>query len=351
MTSDRAARLSLPEGVPALLVTNLVHVRYLSGFTGTAAWLLVGPDYRWILSDFRYLTQIAGECPGWEVKRREEGYDDLLASLPLPDRVGFEADHLPYRMVERLRKKTKAEWVPTTGVVEALRMVKEPEEVARLSAAGEALADLFGRLLPTLRAGETEAEVARRYRRMLLDVTGDPPPFPPIVASGPRGALPHGVASDRAIEPGDLVTLDLGLVLDGYHADMTRTVAVGGEPAPRAREVHEAVRRALERAAGAVAPGMTGEEAHRIAAEVLEEAGLSEAFGHGLGHGVGLEIHEGPRLAPKSKDRLSAGMVFTIEPGAYLAGWGGVRIEDTGVLTEEGFCPFARFPRELVVVG
>lgn len=342
-------RPELPPDLPGLLVTNLPNIRALSGFTGTSAALVLLPDRNLLVTDFRYLEQVKEECPEWEIVRRDKGLDETLAALPLSPRLGFEAEHLAFETHRRLGEKVKVEWVPTTGLVEAVRMRKTPEEIEILRRAAELLESLFARIIPEVRPGRRENEIARIFEHAVLDETGEAPAFPPIVASGPRGALPHGRASARRIDKGDLVTLDLGLVHEGYNADMTRTVAAG-TPSPRAREVHDAVRRALEAAEAGIRPGMTGEEAHKIAHDVLAEAGLGEAFGHGLGHGLGLEIHEGPRLAPRAAEKLLAGMVFTIEPGAYLPGWGGVRIEDSGVLTETGFLPFNRSSRGLEVI-
>ena len=347
----------LPADLPALLVTHLPNVRALSGFTGTSAFLLVGPAHRTLLTEFRYVTQAASEAPGWVVEKTEKGLAETLGRMTLPARIGFESAHLPVESLRKLEEKTKekTEWVATKDLVEKVRAVKSPGEIDRLRRAEELLEEGFARLLPTIRAGETEEDVARRFLHWVIDATGAPPPFDPIVASGLRGALPHGRASSKVIARGELVTCDLGLVLDGWNADMTRTVGVGRVDA-RSCEVHDAVRCALEAAqappaAGGIRPGMTGEEAHAIAARVLDAAGLGEVFGHGLGHGVGIEIHEDPRVAPNAREILTAGMVFTVEPGAYLPDWGGVRIEDCGVLTEEGFSSFNRSARGLEIVG
>lgn len=224
--------------------------------------------------------------------------------------------------------------------------MKTAAEVEALRAAAAALEELFRRVLPEIRAGAVEDDVAREAERLARAATGEPPPFRPIVASGARAAMPHGIASAKEIRPGECVVLDLGLRLDGYCADLTRTAYVG-TPDARARDLHAAVLAASEAARARVRAGLRGDEAHETAAAVLRERGLGEAFGHSLGHGLGVEVHEEPRLGPKAEEVLVDGNAVTIEPGAYLEGWNGVRIEDMVIVREGGVEVLSSLPRDL----
>jgi Xaa-Pro aminopeptidase len=331
-----------PLELDALYITRPENVRYLTGFPHPEdAQVLITPEGAFLLTDPRYPeAERESRIPAKVLKReeREALFQDLRG------RVGFEAEHLPYAALERLRELSPAEWVPTKGVIERLRLKKSPEEVARIRQA-QALAErALERALALLRPGVEEREVALEIEFFLRKEGAEGVAFPPIVASGARGALPHAGASEKRLEPGELITLDLGAKVAGYHSDMTRTVALG-KPSPEMRRVYEAVQEALEVALQGLKPGRTGKEVDALAREALGRHGLDRYFVHSLGHGVGLAVHEGPGLSPYTEEVLEPGMVVTVEPGVYLPGVGGVRIEELVLITEDGIELLSRFPR------
>jgi Xaa-Pro aminopeptidase len=338
----------------ALLVTGLVNVRYLTGFTGSNAAAVVGVGRRTFLTDFRYLSQSAEQVPDWD---REIASNDLLAGAArtledgAPLRLGFDDADLSVKAFDHLREALDEgiELVPAGGLVEELRAVKDAEEVERIRAAAKLADDALREVLERGLAGRTEREVALdlEFTQRRLGAQGIS--FPPIVASAEHGALPHAVPRDVVIAEGTLVVVDWGAVLDGYASDCTRTFATG-ELDPRDREVYDLVARAQEEALAAVRPGPTGREVDAVAREIISAAGHAEHFGHGLGHGVGLEVHEGPRLATTSTARLQPGNVVTVEPGVYVPGAVGVRIEDLVVVTEDGHDVLSGYTKELVTV-
>jgi Xaa-Pro aminopeptidase len=331
-----------PLELDALYITRPENVRYLTGFPHPEdAQVLITPEGAFLLTDPRYPeAERESRIPARVLKReeREALFQDLRG------RVGFEAEHFPYAALERLRELSPAEWVPTKGVIERLRLKKRPEEVARIRQA-QALAErALERALALLRPGVEEREVALEIEFFLRKEGAEGVAFPPIVASGARGALPHARASEKRLEPGELITLDLGAKVAGYHSDMTRTVALG-KPSPEMRRVYEAVQEALEVALQGLKPGRTGKEVDALAREALGRHGLDRYFVHSLGHGVGLAVHEGPGLSPYTEEVLEPGMVVTVEPGVYLPGVGGVRIEELVLITEDGIELLSRFPR------
>jgi Xaa-Pro aminopeptidase len=336
-----------PLELDALYITRPENVRYLTGFPHPEdAQVLITPEGAFLLTDPRYPeAERESRLPARVLKReeREALFQDLRG------RVGFEAEHLPYAALERLRELSPAEWVPTKGVIERLRLKKSPEEAARIRQA-QALAErALERALALLRPGVEEREVALEIEFFLRKEGAEGVAFPPIVASGARGALPHAGASEKRLEPGELITLDLGAKVAGYHSDMTRTVALG-KPSPEMRRVYEAVQEALEVALQGLKPGRTGKEVDALAREALGRHGLDRYFVHSLGHGVGLAVHEGPGLSPYTEEVLEPGMVVTVEPGVYLPGVGGVRIEELVLITEDGIELLSRFPRELSIL-
>jgi len=318
--------------VEALLVTHLANIRYLTGFSGTAGLLLVDPGRAVLVTDFRYEVQASREVAGpvaVEVERSDtwERLRRLLMSAT-PGSLGYEREHLVVRDFERLDALSTARLVATADLVEGLRIVKDPEEVAAIRAAARLAQEALAAVLPEIRPGQTELQVAAALESALRVRGSEWHPFPTIAASGPRSALPHARTSRRVVEPGDWLLLDFGAQVDGYSADLTRTVLVGGRADSRQREVYRVVQEAQARARGGIRAGHTGREADALAREVIAAAGYGEAFGHSLGHGLGLEVHEAPRLSPTSAVPIPEGAVVTIEPGIYLPGWGGVRLED-----------------------
>jgi Xaa-Pro aminopeptidase len=322
--------------IDSLLITELTNVEYLTGFTGTNGACLVSGEKRVFLTDFRYAER-AATIAGWEVEIVTGQWLEGLAGR-LEGRVGFEDDHVTVRTANQLREASEGvDLVEAGGRVEHLRRVKDPGEVERIAAAAEMTDQLYGLLIERGLAGQSEAEVDAWLTGWMRE-QGAEPSFPPIVASGPNGASPHAEPGPRKIGTGELVTVDMGIKLDGYCSDCTRTFATGAESEldSLAREFYEVTLRANEAGLGAVRAGANGSEVDEVARAVIRDAGYGENFGHGLGHGVGLEIHEAPRLGPSSKDELMAGEVVTVEPGIYVSGATGVRIEDMVLVGEEG---------------
>lgn len=327
-------------GLDGLLIGDPANVRYLTGFTGSAGLVLLEAARTTLITDFRYAEQAPAETGGaadvqvesnslWEQLRK------LLAGLP-PRRLGFERERVTVRDAERLAGLGLAEAVPTTGLVEAERIAKDEGEIAAIKAAAELAHSALAELLPTLRVGQTELEVAARLELALRLRGSEWHPFQTIVASGPRAALPHARASARPVGRGEFLLIDFGAQLDGYCADITRTVVVGAPADGRQREIYGIVEQAQRRGREGLVPGMSGREADALTRDVITRAGYGEAFGHSTGHGLGLEVHEAPRLARTAEEALPAGAVVTVEPGVYLAGWGGVRIEDDVHLAPDG---------------
>ena len=343
---DRLAGLAAERQLDLMLVTELVNVRYLTGFSGTNGACVCGPETRVFLTDFRYTERAEEEVDGWEVRTLAEDWLAGIADL-LAGRVGFEDDHVSVRTLERLKEKLRegVELVAGGETVERLRRVKDSGELAAIAAAAELADEVFRWSLERGLAGRSEREVARAAEARIREL-GAEPSFPVIVAAGPNGALPHAEPGEREIGRGELVVFDMGAKLDGYCSDGTRTFATG-EPGETAREVYELVGKAQTAALDAVIAGTKAEAVDAVAREMIDAAGYGERFGHGLGHGVGLEIHEAPRVSYRSDDVLAAGEVVTIEPGVYLPGELGVRIEDLVVVTEDGHHDFSGIPKEL----
>ena len=335
----------------ALVVTNLVNVRYLTGYTGSNGVCVVGRDRRTFFTDFRYVSQMAAQVP--DEFERLKGERDLLGNAAelLGGRVGFEDGSMSVRSYERLKGLAEgAELVPGGDIVEQLRLVKEPGEIDAIRAAAELADAALARVLEHGLAGRTEREVALELEAEMRSLGAQGPSFDSIVASGPHGALPHASPRDETIERGVLVTIDWGAQLDGYCSDCTRTFATG-ELSGDAAEVYELVRGAQLQALDAVRAGALAKEVDAVSREPITAAGHGDHYGHGLGHGVGLEVHEAPRLAPSSEDTLAAGSVVTIEPGVYVPDELGVRIEDLVVVTDGGCDVLSGLGKELTTVG
>jgi Xaa-Pro aminopeptidase len=328
------------EGLDALLVTHLPNVRYLTGFTGTAALLLVTRDRTILVSDFRYEAQAAqevGNSATIEIDRSSvwERLGRVIATAGIAV-LGVEAHVMTLRDAERLSGLPRLRVAATSGIVERLRVSKGPEEVAAVRAAAELAQAALAEVLPSVRVGQSEQEIAARLEEALRRRGSEWHPFPTIVASGPRSALPHARTSTRTVGRGEWLLLDFGAQVDGYCADLTRTVLVGARADARQRTVYETVRSAQQRALAGVQAGMTGREVDALARDFIAARGFGDAFGHSLGHGLGLEVHEAPRLSSTAGEPLPAHAVVTIEPGIYLPGWGGVRLEDDVYLGPDG---------------
>lgn len=342
----RLARLALLQerlgaaGLERLLVTHLPNIQYLTGFTGTAGFLVLGPTGAVLITDFRYETQAEREV-GTVVTvtiERANTWDRLgrvlneFGSGPL----GFEATAMTARDLRRLQALVASPLQPTEDLVEGLRVIKDAGEVDAIRRAVAVAQDALAAVLPRIAPGQRELDVAAELERALRVRGSEWHPFPTIAASGPRSALPHARTTDRVIQPGEWLLLDFGAQVGGYSADLTRTVVVGRRADARQREVYEVVRQAQLRARTGIRAGQRGRDADLLARSVIAEAGFGEAFGHSLGHGLGLEVHEAPRLSPTAELPIPAGAVVTIEPGIYLPGWGGVRLEDDLHVTPGG---------------
>lgn len=332
---DRLARLVSESGLDLLLVTHPVNVRYLTGFTGSNGACLLGTDTRQFLTDFRYRERVEAELDGWEARILTGDWLPALAEC-LEGTVGIEDHHLTVSVWNRLRDEmeSRGELVESGSLVEGLRRVKDDSEVDSIAAAAELSDSILSEVFEGGLIGRTEADVAGQIVSRMRE-EGAEPSFIPIVASGPNGASPHAEPGPRKIVRDELVTLDLGAEIDGYCSDCTRTVATGNLGGAEA-EVYAVTLEANEKALDAVAPGLACRELDRVARDVIDAAGYGADFGHGLGHGVGLEVHEAPRVGPRSEDRLQEGDVVTIEPGIYRPRAFGVRIEDLVVVGKTG---------------
>jgi Xaa-Pro aminopeptidase len=349
---DRLAALLAEDELDCLLVSDLTNVRYLTGFSGTNAALVVSAEERLFLTDFRYVERAEAEVsPDFE--RMPAGRELLKDLAPrLRGRAGFDDEHLSVKAHRQLSEVVgeRVELVPAGGLVERLRAVKDEAEVAAMAAAAELADSIYAYVAERGLVGRTEREVAVDLEREMRERGAQDPSFPSIVAAGAHGALPHAEPREVEIPRDTLVVLDLGCRLDGMCSDCTRTFATG-ELGSLATDVYDLVLNAQLAALDAARVGVPCREVDAAARSLIEEAGRGEQFGHGLGHGVGLEVHEGPRLTKTAEGELRAGNAVTIEPGVYVPGEVGVRIEDLVILGEDGLRNLSAFPKSLVTVG
>lgn len=356
MTDQRLERLRQKlreENLPAVLVQNPLNVGYLSGFTGSTAVLLVTPDRQVFITDSRYAVQSARECEGWELALTGGSgtYPDKIAeqiqALGLRQ-MAVEADFVTVAGLEGLQKKLEGvELKPSAELVTPLRRVKDAEEIRILRAACEIADRAFQYALTLLRPGVSERDVALDLDYWMAKNGADREGFETIVVSGPNSALPHGRPSGKPLERGDFVTLDFGVRVSGYTSDITRTVVLG-PASEKQREVYQVVLEAEQAAVAALRPGVEGKAVDQIARDHITAKGYGQYFGHGLGHGIGRHVHDHPCLAQTSTLTLEAGIVTTVEPGIYIEGWGGVRIEDDVLVTDSGPEVLTHAPRELI---
>lgn len=354
MANARLARLRgtmAASGLEALLVTYSHNRKYLSGFTGSAGMLLLTANNSWLLTDFRYMTQAAEQASGFElIEHASKPIDtvrELLASSGI-DKLAFEQEHVTYADYALWKRQLGAIALqPASGLVEQIRLIKDEDELAIHQEAADLADRTFQFALGIIRPGITELEVALEMETFMRKGGASGPSFETIVASGERSALPHGVASERVIGKDEFVKLDFGAYYKGYCSDLTRTVVIG-RASDRHREIYNIVLEAQLHALANLRPGMTGREADALARDIIEKHGYGDHFGHSLGHGIGLEIHELPRLSKVSDSILTPGMTVTVEPGIYIPGFGGVRIEDDVVITDTGIKILTSSPKELV---
>lgn len=340
-------------GVDAFYITSPENRLYLSGFSGTAGVLLIDRETACLLTDFRYTEQALRECPGLKIIEVKDSYLESLSEVAAENGInvmGFEGDHLTHNQFVAMKDKLSGlNLKPTGGLVEQLRLCKDEAEIKYITEAVRLTDEAFAEVLPAVRPGVSEREISLRLEYIMRNRGADGAAFKFIVASGPRSALPHGVASKRIIREGDLVTIDFGAVYRGYHSDMTRTMVVG-RAGWMHKEIYNLVLEAQVKAASAVRAGVKASEIDAAARKVIESRGYGKYFGHSTGHGLGLNIHESPRLSSKDPTILEAGMVVTVEPGIYLPDWGGVRIEDTLLVEDGGSRVLTKSPKEELMV-
>lgn len=349
---DRVTKSLRKAGADALLVTNFTNVTYLTGFTGDDSYLLLSRDVAVIISDPRYTTQLQEECPDVELQIRQPGTSMVEAVVGVLRSAGvkklaIEADSMPVSLHERLTAALgDVTTVSTTGLVEQFREIKDADELAALRVAVDQAERAFAVLRATLRPELTEKEVAAQLENQLRLFGAKGASFPPIVAVGARAALPHARPTDGKIGGDDFVLVDWGADAGLYKSDLTR-VLVTGRISAKLERVYRVVLKAQAESIAAIRPGVTCHEVDAVARRVISKAGYGKNFGHGLGHGIGLDIHEGPRLASNNHQPLKPGMVVTVEPGVYLPGWGGVRIEDDVLVTRTGHEVLTSVPKQL----
>jgi Xaa-Pro aminopeptidase len=340
------------EQLDAIMITDPANRRYLSGFTGSAGTLFISADRALLATDFRYYEQVERQAPDFQLVkltgRLLDVLPDVVTDLDIR-RLGFEGDNLTVSLYNDILESLNEgiEIVATSNVVEELRMQKDEDELPSLQRAVDITDAAYAHITAFIQPGMTERQIAWEIERFMRDTGAESTSFPIIVAAGPNGAMPHATPSDRPIEPSDPIVIDMGALVDGYHADLTRTFALDA-PGDHYLEVYEIVLQAQKAALQNIQAGMTGKEADAIARTIIEQAGYGEKFGHGLGHGVGLVIHERPWLShlERGDNVLRPGMVFSIEPGIYLPGEFGVRIEDLALLREDGLQTLSRAAKE-----
>ena len=345
----RKARSRLRSGnLDALLITTPEAIRYYTGFTGSEALLLLTKERNFLVVDSRYTSQARGECKSTAVIESENKTKEVSGrsrKLGLK-RVGFEPWRLSVAQHKELKDAGTVDLVPVPEALERARMVKDADELRLLRKAAAISSESFLETIGSIGVGAGEREIALRLEFQIRKNGAEAIPFPIIVASGKRGALPHGPASGKRVGRGEFVTIDFGAVYGGYCSDETCTVMVG-RPTARQKKVYQTVKDAHDKAISTVRPGVRAGQVDSAARKIIEKAGMGKYFKHGTGHGVGLAVHEEPRIAPKQDVMAEAGMVFTIEPGVYIPGWGGVRIEDTIRVTRQGCETLSSVPKEL----
>ncbi|MCM3566649.1 Xaa-Pro peptidase family protein [Neobacillus mesonae] len=339
-------------GIDGVLITSPYNRRYISNFTGTAGVVLISTDKAQFITDFRYVEQASKQCEGFEVIKFSDSIPKEVAEQVRKlgiKKLGFEEDYLTYSLFKVYEEEVKAELVPIAGVIEKLRLIKTDAEIKIIKEAADIADAAFKHVLDFIRPGKTEMEVSNELEFFMRKAGATSSSFDTIVASGVRSALPHGVATDKVIEKGDMVTLDFGAYYKGYVSDITRTVAVG-EPEDRLKEIYQIVLDAQLRGMDGLKPGLTGKQADALTRDYITEKGFGDNFGHSTGHGIGLEVHEGPALSMRSELVLEPGMVVTCEPGIYVPGLGGVRIEDDTLITNDHNEVLTHSTKDLIIL-
>ncbi len=332
-----------------VLITGKANIFYFSGFTSEDAMLLITPDEAYIFTDSRYFVQAKEQVPDFELIRADVGIKNLLKHAKSGE-VVIEDECMTISRFNRLKEEAPSICFQSgSEIISHIRAVKSPEEIKKIAEAEKLGDEAFSYILDFIKPGMKEIEIALALEFYFKKNGASALSFETIAASGVRGAMPHGAASEKVIDEGELLTLDFGCVLDGYCSDMTRTISIG-TPSGKASEIYNVVLAAQEKALAGIKTGMLCADADRLARDVIKDAGYGEFFGHSLGHSVGIEIHELPSLSPKSKDTLRAGNVVTVEPGIYIPDFGGVRIEDVVAVTENGCENLTGSKKELIII-
>ncbi|MHC5215883.1 M24 family metallopeptidase [Enterococcus sp. LJL128] len=338
--------------ISAFLVTSEYNLRYLTNFTGTTGLAVITLDKAFFITDFRYTEQAGQQAQGFEIiKNTGPIFDEVmkLAEAEKLENIAFEEMFVSFAEYSVLEEILPCDMIPVAGMIEALREIKDAEEIAIIEKACAIADSAFEHILKVIKPGMSEIEIANQLDFYMRSLGASGVSFETIVASGLRSAMPHGVASEKLIEKGDFVTIDFGCYYQGYVSDMTRTFSVG-EPAPKLKEIYQVVLEAQLKVLEAAKPGLTGIQLDAVARDHIASYGYGDAFGHSTGHGIGLEIHEGPNVSFKAEKQFVPGNVITDEPGIYLPGIGGVRIEDDLLITEEGNRVLTHSPKELIIL-
>lgn len=337
----------------AILVTNPTNRRYLTGFTGSAGSVLVTADAAMLITDFRYIEQATVQAPLYRIVKHLGLSHEKIAELLIENNIkslAFEEEDVTYKKYSGFVEAfTKCKLVATNSIVENLRIVKDENEVAIIKRAIEIAEQAFTRLLPEIKPGISEKQLAINLENYMRELGADGASFTIIIASGERSSLPHGTASDKLLASGELVTFDFGAIYQGYISDITRTVAVG-EIAAKQKEIYNIVLEAQLNALANIKPGMTGREADSFTRDVIEQYGYGEYYGHGTGHGIGMDVHEAPTISQRGETVLKPGMIITVEPGIYLPGVAGVRIEDDVLITKDGVSVLTQLSKDLLIL-
>lgn len=349
---DKVREKLADKKIDAFLVTNMHNIRYLAKFTGSTGLVLITQEKAYFITDFRYTEQAATEAKDFEIVKNEGLIYKEVARIVEEDGIknlAFEETDVSYSLYKQLTELISAELQPLSGLVEKIREVKSEDEIETIQKAVEITEKAYDYILGFVKAGVTEIELANKLDFYMRKLGASGVSFDTIVASGVRSAMPHGVASNKVIEQGDMVTIDFGCVYNGYVSDMTRTFAVG-DPGVKLKEIYEIVYQANKKVTEAAKAGVTGAELDKVARDYITQHGYGDQFGHSTGHGIGLEVHEGPAISSKNDEPLVVNNVITNEPGIYLPGLGGVRIEDDLVITKDGNRNLMSSSKELIIL-
>lgn len=338
--------------IDSMLVTSSSNLRYMTNFTGTAGIALISLNEAKFITDFRYTEQAKEQAKGYEIVEHKGKIIEEIAKQAEKmkiNQLGFEEDHVTYSTYQTYKKEISAQLIPVSGLIEELRLIKDNTEIQIVKEAAEIADAAFEHIITYIKPGMREREISDELEFFMRKKGATSSSFDTIVASGYRSALPHGVASDKVIKEGDFVTLDYGAYYKGYCSDTTRTIAVG-EPSEQLKEIYAIVLEAQRLGVEGIQPGMSGKEADALTRNYIKDKGYGDYFGHSTGHGIGLDIHEGPTLSVNSDTILKPGMIVTVEPGIYLSGIGGVRIEDDILITETGNKRLTKATKELIIL-